>query len=222
MRILEYANTLNANSEVMWWLNNVGKAALKKNKADESELEHIVDWFVSGAAPTRLQKMSVDVAKLKTDEWMKRNIAKGKEIKDEAGDSELFIDFGDGFKFVKLLTKNAFQKEGSLMSHCLGGYTPGKDFEIYSLRDRKNSPHCTVECRGEKEINQIKGKGNGAIHPKYINYVLAFLEKVGVKVRPNEMRNLGFYHVDKVHLDFIRKIGLGDEILEIKNEYYAH
>lgn len=222
MRILEYAQGLNANSEVLWWISTVAKSALAKNKTDESQLEHIIDWFLSGSAPKRLQKMSIEVAKKKTDEWMQRNITKGRAVKEEIGDLETFIDFGDGFKFVKLLTKNAYQKEGSLMSHCLGGYKPNKDFSIYSLRDAKGHPHCTIECRGEKELNQIKGKGNGAIHPKYINYVLAFLEKVGVKVRSSEMRNLGFYHVDSRHLDFIKRIGRESELVQIKGEYYAH
>lgn len=221
MRVIEYAKVLNANSEVMWWLQNVGSAAIKKNKADENDLEHVIDWMCSGEAPARLQKMSIQDAKRKTDEWMQRNIKKGSQIKESASDVEVFLDFKDGFKFVKLLTKQAFQKEGNLMSHCLGGYSPGKDYHIYSLRDLGNKPHCTVEVRGDKEINQIKGKGNGSIHPKYINYVLSFLEKVGTKVRPNEMRNLGYYHIDKIHLDFIKSIGRESEVVRVRDEYYA-
>lgn len=221
MRAIEYAKALNANSEVIWWLENTGRAALKNNKSDENELEHIIDWFVSGDAPMRLQKMSIVDAKKKTNEWVERNIKRGSKIKEAEGDIETFIDFGDGFKFVKLLTKNSFEKEGSLMSHCLGGYTPSKDFAIYSLRDLKNSPHCTVEVRGDNEVNQIKGKGNGSIHPKYINYVLPFLEKIGLKIRPNEMKNLGYYHIDKVHADFIKSRGYDSEVVWVRGEMYA-
>lgn len=222
MRILEYAKALNANSEVTWWLENTGKAALKKNMTEESELEHLIDWFVSGSAPQRLQKMSFKDAKRKTNEWMNANIKKGSSITETADDTKEFIDFKDGFKFMQLLTKNAFQREGSLMSHCLGGYNPSSDLKIYSLRDSKNNPHCTIEVRGDKEINQIKGKGNGNIHPKYINYVLDFLDKIGMKIRPSEMQNLGFYHIDRSHIDFIKRIGLDHEMVCIRNEYYAH
>jgi len=222
MRVLEYAKSLNANTEVIWWLENTGKATIKKNKATEDDLEHIIDWMVnSSKAPYRMQKLSYVDAKRKTDEWVKSNIKKAKAIKETDGDTEIFIDFEDGFTFVKLLTKNAFQKEGSAMSHCLAGYNPGKDFNIYSLRDSKNNPHCTIEVRGEKEINQIKGKGNGSIHPKYINYVLSFLDKVGMKIRPNEMKNLGYYHVDKVHHEYIKKLNLENEIVWVRNEMYA-
>jgi hypothetical protein len=38
------------------------------------------------------------------------------------------------------------------MSHCVASYY-GRDVEIYSLRDNKNLPHCTVE-----ENKQVKGK----------------------------------------------------------------
>ena len=38
------------------------------------------------------------------------------------------------------------------MSHCVASYY-GRDVEIYSLRDKKNLPHCTLE-----KDNQIKGE----------------------------------------------------------------
>lgn len=222
MRILEYAKALSANSEIVWWLEHTAKAALKKEQTNESELEHIIDWFVSGAAPQRLQKMSIDAAKVKAYQWMKANIKKGYQIKETNEDIKEFMDFKEGFKFVELLTKNAFQREGTIMSHCLGGWSPQNDLKIYSLRDSANNPHCTIEVRGDKDINQIKGKGNGNIHPKYINYVLEFLEKIGMKIRPSEMQNLGFYYIDKYHLDFIRSRGLENEMVCIRDEYYAY
>jgi len=221
MRVLEYAKTLNANSEVIWWLEHTGRAVLKKDQASESDLEHIIDWMVSGDAPQRLKKMSLKDAVKKTDDWVKKNIERGSQIEEKESDLETFIDFGDGFKFMQLLTKNSFQREGSLMSHCLGGYNPASDLKIYSLRDSKNNPHCTIEVRGDKEVNQIKGKGNGSIHPKYINYVLDFLEKVGMKIRPNEMQNLGYHHVDEIHLDFIKQRGLEKELVKVRDNYYA-
>lgn len=59
--------------------------------------------------------------------------------------------------------------------------------EIYSLRDADNMPHCTME-----RDQQIKGKGNGDIHPKYIDYVVRFLEHMDMKVRDSEMEHLGY------------------------------
>ncbi len=221
MRVIEYAKMLNANDEIIWWLENTGKAAIKKDKIIETDLEHIIDWMVSDNAPARLKKMSIADAARKTGEWTRRNIKKGSKLLELDADVETFIDFNDGFKFVSLLTKTAFQREGSLMCHCLGGYNPAPDLKIYSLRDSKNNPHCTIEVRGELDINQIKGKGNGNIHPKYINYVLDFLEKVGMKVRASEMRNLGFYHIDKTHVPFIQSRKLDSQMVNIRGEYYA-
>lgn len=222
MRIIEYAKNLNANSEIVWWLEHTGAAAIKKNLINENDLEHIIDWMCSERALLRLKKMSLIDARKKTNQWVEKNIFKGSKLSECSEDVEEYINFSNGFKFVKLLTKNSFQREGHLMSHCLGGYSPSGELKIYSLRDLKNNPHCTIEVRGGKEINQIKGKGNGNIHPKYINYVLDFLDKMGMKIRPKEMKNLGFYHIDKSHVEFIKKIGLDHQMICIKDEFYAY
>ena len=78
------------------------------------------------------------------------------------------------------------------MRHCVASYH-GNNTEIYSLRDKNNMPHCTME-----KDQQIKGKGNGSINPKYINYIIAFLEEVGMSVGDNEMKNLGYLNVEKI------------------------
>ena len=79
------------------------------------------------------------------------------------------------------------------MRHCVESYY-GKDDEIYSLRDKKNNPHATFS----KSSQQIKGKGNGNIHPKYVKYCVEFLEHVGISVRDSEMANLGYVNIEKV------------------------
>lgn len=38
------------------------------------------------------------------------------------------------------------------MSHCVASYY-GRNAKIYSLRDSKNKPHCTIE-----DGQQVKGK----------------------------------------------------------------
>jgi hypothetical protein len=64
-------------------------------------------------------------------------------------DWSVSLDFKDGFKFVKLKSKPAFEREGKLMSHCVSGYHGREGIEIHSLRDEKNNPHCTIEIRIE-------------------------------------------------------------------------
>lgn len=109
------------------------------------------------------------------------------------------LDFKDWFKFVRLKSQKAYSREGRLMSHCVGGYFGRNNVEIHSLRDDKNNPHCTIELVKEwSRINQIKWKGNGSIDPKYIDYVVKFLEKKGKTIRDYDMKNLGYRTIDYI------------------------
>lgn len=226
----EYAKHLNANEEILSWLRTTGKKAMSKAfhslKQSEcaSDIEHIIDFFVSSAAPARLQKMSIVDAKRKSSEWSKANQKKGRNLVDEIEDIETIHDFLDGTKIVCLKTKKAFQREGFFMSHCAGGYNPdNKNCKIYSYRDKENMPHATFEVQKQNnEIIQIKGKGNGPIHPKYIHPILAFLKSVGMDIRPNDMKNLGYYHIHKDHVEFLMNIpGAAKQMVMIGGEAYA-
>jgi hypothetical protein len=154
------------------------------------EVEHIIDYFCSGKA-TRFERMMYIEANNNAKKWTKTLIKNWEHIKETEQDTKIILDFKDGFKIVQLVGKNAYEREGYLMRHCVASYY-GKDVKIYSLRDKNNIPHCTIE-----QDSQIKGKGNGHIHPKYIGYVVNFLEYTGMKVRDSEMKNLGYYNVEK-------------------------
>ena len=220
----EYAKHLSASDEIIAWLRTTGKKALKTEQADVFSLEHILDFFVSESAPIRLQKMSIQDAKRKAEEWSSANQKKGRDLVDDIEDVETIHDFGDGTKIVRLKTKNALQREGFLMSHCAGGYNPDNEkSHVYSYRDGQNMPHATFEVQKEnEEIIQIKGKGNGPIHPKYIHPILAFLKTIGMEIRPSDMVNLGYHHIHKDHTEFLKRIpGAWEQVAEINGEIYA-
>jgi hypothetical protein len=69
------------------------------------------------------------------------------------------------------------------MQHCSGDETQGyfnkiasKEIELWSLRDRYNNPHCTVEYDTNWHIiHQIKGKNNKGILNKYVRYLQEFI-----------------------------------------------
>ena len=100
------------------------------------------------------------------------------------------------------------------MSHCVGGYY-GNGKEIYSLRDKDNIPHCTME-----KDQQIKGKGNGDIHPKYINYVVKFLEHVGMTVGDSEMKHLGYINLENLIKELEIELSEDTKNLMYQGKYY--
>jgi hypothetical protein len=61
-------------------------------------------------------------------------------------------------KFVKLLTKEAYENESANMRHCIKTYW-GNDRIVFSLRDDKNLPHATMDIvKDGDKIMQIQGK----------------------------------------------------------------
>lgn len=165
---LEYAKHVGLDKYGIDWVKNVVGAKLKNCDLQTEEVEHILDFLVSDAAPKRIVKMSYEQAKTSAEKWVQAQIKRGSEIQELPSDVETVINFDDGFRVVKLIGENAYKREGFLMRHCSASYY-GRDVEVYSLRDANNMPHCTME-----KNKQIKGKGNGDIHPKYVNYVVKF------------------------------------------------
>ncbi|MFA5396660.1 MAG: PcfJ domain-containing protein, partial [Methanogenium sp.] len=185
-QIIAYARHLNANDFVITWIERVIGKYLKKNAVEIEEIEHIIDFLISPAAPRRISRMSYLEARASAERWNKTLQKKGTSINESKTDTQIILDFKDGFKFVKLIGKAAYEREGYFMRHCVASYFD-RDLEIFSLRDKQNMPHCTIE-----KDKQIKGKGNGDISPKYIDYVVRFLEHTGMNVRDSEMAHLGY------------------------------
>ena len=221
-RLIEYANSMSASQEILDWLNTTAKKAQTSLSASDTDVEHILDWLVQ-SDKKKCRKLSFKDAKRLADEWSKQQQNVKLEVENE-NDAINFIDFKDGYIFKQLLTKKAFKNEGSIMSHCLGGFNPdNKDSKIFSLRDHKNKAHCTIEVRiKNKEILQIKGKGNGSIHPNYINYVLEFFDKLDFNIRKEEMKNLGYYWIHDEHEEFVKKhLCKNEKLMKIKDTLYV-
>lgn len=192
----EYVSLNGGSSEVLEWCSTVLKAHMYKNGENQTEIEHILDYLSSDAAPQRLRKMSYEQASIAAEKWSAAAQKKGRDLVDIVDeDIKIIHDFGDGTKIVELLTKKAFERESFFMRHCSGNLDP-KNIKIYSYRDADNEPHATFEVdKDGDEIRQIKGKGNGPIHPKYIHPILFFLKHIGMDVREHDMKNLGYYIV---------------------------
>ena len=181
----------NSNPVELEFVKNHLQKHLKDHEENQTEIETILDYLF--ANPIDISKIGYSTLLEKTEKWHKKLQSVAiKDSEEEWEDYEVFMDFGDGFKIVQLVSKESYEREGRLMSHCVSSYY-GRDSKIYSLRDSKNLPHATIE-HGQ----QIKGKGNWKIDPKYIDYIVKFLEKTWMTVRENEMKNLGYYKLDKI------------------------
>ena len=164
---------------------------LDDNTEDQTEIESILDYLYSEKPD--ISKIWYKTILEKTKKWHKKlQAVSSKDTEKAWEDYEIVKDFWDGFRFVKLVSQNSYNREGKLMSHCVASYY-WRGVNIYSLRDSNNSPHCTIE-----ENQQIKGKWNGKIDPKYVDYVVKFLEHLGMSIWENEMKNLGYYKLDSI------------------------
>lgn len=209
------------NPEIQLWIKTALNSYLNKknNPENQGEIEHIIDYMTSDAAPKRLLKMSYAQAKVSADKWTRALQKRGKHI-DDSAEIQVIKKYKDGFKLIKLVGRSSFEREGKLMAHCVASYY-GRDCEVYSLRDSKNMPHCTFEVRREDSlINQIRGKGNGSIHPKYIKKVLSILKYFNLDVCDEEMANLGYIYLDPHEVDLIKTHLKDETIFKYKNQSY--
>ena len=181
--LINYARGLESNKIILEWIE---KRISEKQASNISQCEHVIDYLLSKDSPRNLSRATFPQMLQNTEKWASKLIEQGLGIIESDSDTEVILDFKDGFKIVKLIGELSYKREGLLMRHCVASYY-NTDKEIFSLRDKDNNPHCTIE----KDI-QIKGKGNGDIHPKYIGYTVAFLEYSGMQVRESEMEHLGY------------------------------
>jgi len=194
-QLIKYVEGMQGGQRIKDWLVT---HVFTQDHYEQQEVEHVIDFLMSDKAPKNLNKASYKQMQKKTDDWVKALNKKGASIKELKKDTKIVLDFKDGFRVVQLVGKNAYKREGFLMRHCVADYY-GKDDEVYSLRDKNNTPHATMS----KSSQQIKGKGNGSIHPKYIKYVIEFLEYLDVEVRKGEMKGLGYVDIQDIEDDNI-------------------
>lgn len=154
-------------------------------------LEHIVNWFNSWPAtdtrlsPARLTRINFPTACAAANTWM-TNVSKN--LWDFVKDKPPIVrKYEDGYHWVRLVTKLHFERESKLMNHCVGNgayysmYRRG-DMEYFSLRDKHNNPHCTVECavaHGSRTVRQCKGNSNRKAAPCYQRFIRRFFNDMG-------------------------------------------
>ncbi len=160
----------------------------------KDEIEHICDFLSNIGEQEALKSLKGNYEQIliNANKWTKTSQKQGEKLKgiQEAGLIDVFT-FNDGFKIVKLNSKDHCKREGNIMGHCVGGYNPNTK-TILSLRDPKNQPHATMEVNKKNQILQIKGKQNSAPIPKYQEYIRVFLDAFPKLIVIGDAENIGY------------------------------
>lgn len=94
----------------------------------------------------------------------------------------------DTVAVLKLLSPSAVEFEGKAMKHCVGTYAnrvASGHVVIYSVRDVETGlPVATFELDPDGKIaNQLKGKYNGRVDPRYHKDIKQFIKDHDIKLR---------------------------------------
>ena len=170
------------------------------NNDTKNKFSHITDWLDDMPNVPYQQLRGIQNLNIAYEHANRYFAAKNKnatDIEEEEG-REIVYKFKDGMFFTKLNSSQCLDREGKLMQHCVGSYAAKvKEGQvvIYSLRDKKNQPHATLEVKG-KDIHQIKGKQNDAPIKKYIPYIREFILKNNFNVI-RDYGNIGLLRLNK-------------------------
>ena len=137
-------------------------------------MHHVVDWFDALAEDDRRwrqpHRIAVDDAVTAALAWhrqLARRVAD--EWPEDWSGLTSFMSFDDGSNAVRLSSPAALIREGQMMGHCVGTYAnkvASGRCEIYSLRDKCNRPHATLEVI-QGRVVQVRGKTNSALSPRW-------------------------------------------------------
>ena len=131
--------------------------------------QSIFDYFKGSGIDPLDPFLSYVEFQRQSDQWHKERYEKSKSMKYKTP-----VTAGEqvGDMFMVTLTEEDEVAEGKNMQNCIGDMCfVGPDNDIYSLRDKKNRPHVSIEIKDGK-VSQIKGKQNKTPVPVYINYIV--------------------------------------------------
>jgi hypothetical protein len=169
------------DGETLHWFNPL----CTRRRVLWQTLQHIVMWYNTFRdGDTRLRRcdrINFDTAAKAAAFWFKdvnENI--WEYVKDMP---PVIKTYEHGIHWVRLVTSLHFEREGRLMKHCVGngGYFESwrrGQREYYSLRDKGNKPHATIETNsGDKKnvrVLQCKGPTNGRPSKNFQPYIRRF------------------------------------------------
>ncbi len=143
-----------------------------------NDVRYIADYFNgSQEIPDNVWQMDWQSVFALSEEWHDQ-IGKGYKFTGDYQHKDIVYKFDNGFTIVDVNTEHDLGIEGQKMGHCVGTYcddvASGKT-TIYSLRDKKNDPHATIEVNSGGGVDQIKGNGNSKPKDRYAKMILQWL-----------------------------------------------
>ena len=155
-------------------VDNPGELSVYNN-----DVRYIADYLNgSQEIPGNVWEMSWSSVFSLSEDWHEE-IKRGIKYTGEYKNKTVVHEFGNGFTIVDVDTEHDLETEGDLMGHCVGGYCDDVAdgvVTIYSLRDKRNKPHATIEVTRSGSVDQIKGKGNDAPAEKYRGMIRQWLQ----------------------------------------------
>lgn len=189
------------------WKNSTLKNYLNKHTITDSDLNLLITFLVENN-DLKLERLSVPQALNKAKTWQHRQLKKAQATV-ESGIVEEVYKFSNGLKFVRLVDQASKIWEGKHMGHCVGGEEYQDSSNLYSLRDRNNFPHATLEING-KWIEQINGKSNKVLADRYQKYLIEFFKNKQFSFYNNEVCEKFNYTVLSEEEIFFRRISFDD------------
>lgn len=165
---------------------------------EKSTFMHWID-YLNTINPNKVSHISVPQLKEKVKIWEKA-------LEKNLGNSSLnedgirIIGSDKDYTWVEVFGKESLKREGDNMGHCVGGEGYQRDVDkgitkIYSLRDKNNMPHVTIEYNvPDKILVQIKGKSNKPPVDKYRDIIINFIRKLDInEAYEEDLINLDLY-----------------------------
>jgi acetyltransferase-like isoleucine patch superfamily enzyme len=149
----------------------------------DNKINRILDWK-RDAQEVNLNELNFKQANKLADKYFDSLFIKtSKSLKNK----NVVLDCGD-YKWVQLKTVDDCVEEGNAMGHCIGGNGHSANISqeksiAFSLRDKYNKPHLTLEARFDKKTNEIgkifefKGSSNQVPNLDYVKYFVELMKK---------------------------------------------
>ena len=162
---------------------------LSLTAVERRQLEGVLDWIRDTSGPkldADWSRMTFTQACQHEKAWinnMARNAEKlNLDLADLNGTSTWLSSIDapgfEGWKWVKIFSKDALKREGALMRHCVGSYhdrVADGTKEIYSLRNPDNKPKLTIEAEPDGSLCQLKAGSNALCPEELIPAADAFM-----------------------------------------------